>query len=162
LYFRLNVIALHMPALRERTDDIPELAQQILIRIGRRRSQPPMACDPAALEALLRHTWYGNVRELENVLERASAFCEGPVIRVEDLLFLSIRPNDSSPVLPPPPRTLAGKTLDELEKQAILDTLDACGGNKAEAARRLGISEKGLYNKLKRFDLRSDEELVQG
>ncbi|MCY2988190.1 MAG: sigma-54 dependent transcriptional regulator [Planctomycetota bacterium] len=162
LYFRLNVIALHMPALRDRTDDIPELAQQILNRIFRRRGQPPLVCDPAALEALLRHPWRGNVRELENILERASAFCEGEVIRVEDLLFPSSRPSGSSPAAPPPPPTLAGKTLDELEQQAILDTLGACGGNKAEAARRLGISEKSIYNKMKRFDLRPDENPARG
>ena len=162
LYFRLNVIALHMPALRERTADIPELAQQILNRIFRRRGQPPLVCDPAAVEALLRHPWRGNVRELENILERASAFCEGEVIRVEDLLFPSSRPSGSSPAPPPPPPTLAGKTLDEVEQQAILDTLVACGGNKAEAARRLRISEKSIYNKMKRFDSHRNEDPVGG
>ncbi len=153
LFFRLNVIALHVPALRERLDDIPELAQQILHRIGRRRGQPPLTCEPAAVLALQHQAWAGNVRELENVLERASAFCEGTAITVEDLGLPGI---GSSPFGEPPgvaPPTLAGSTLDDLEKQAILDTLQATGGNKAEAARRLGISEKSIYNKLKRFGL---------
>jgi DNA-binding NtrC family response regulator len=153
LYFRLNVISLHVPALRERLEDIPELTQQILQRIGRRRGQPALVCELAATAALQRYPWHGNVRELENVLERASAFCDDAVIGVADLAFPA---TTAGPFVEPPastPLTLAGSTLDGLEKQAILDTLQATGGNKAEAARRLGISEKSIYNKMKRFGL---------
>ena len=153
LYFRLNVIALHVPALRERPEDIPELTQQILQRIGRRRGRAPLACDPAAIAALREHAWPGNVRELENVLERASAFCEGDSIGVADLLFPAATSHLPAPPPAAPPPTLAGRTLDALEQQAIQDTLQATGGNKAEAARRLGISEKSIYNKMKRFGL---------
>lgn len=153
LYFRLNVISLHVPALRDRGEDIPELAQQILQRIGRRRGLPALSCDPAAVAALQQHAWRGNVRELENVLERASAFCESPAIRVADLAFASAAALPLTEEPAPPRSTLAGSTLDDLEKQAILDTLQATGGNKAESARRLGISEKSIYNKMRRFGL---------
>lgn len=158
LYFRLNVISLRVPPLRERVEDIPELARQILQRIGRQRGQPPLACDPQAEAAMCRHPWRGNVRELENVLERASAFCEGQVIGVEDLLLpdaLGEAADAEIPWLPSSAVSAAPRmsTLDELERQAIVDTLAAVGGNKAEAARRLGISEKSIYNKMKRFGL---------
>jgi DNA-binding NtrC family response regulator len=153
LYFRLNVISLRVPTLRERVEDIPELARQTLQRIGRHRGQPSLTLDATAEAALLRHPWRGNVRELENLLERASAFCEDEIIRIEDLMLpdamLPDTLDDSTPTVPMP----GGGTLDELEKQAILNTLEAVGGNKAEAARRLGISEKSIYNKMKRFGL---------
>lgn len=154
LFFRLNVISLHIPALRNRVGDIPELAQRILVRIGRQRGRPPLTCDSAAMDALQRYSWPGNVRELENVLERASAFCEGEAIGDGDLLFPDSTSTTigrtPSPASPPP---LAGKTLEELERQAILDTLESSDGNKAEAARQLGISEKSIYNKMRRLGL---------
>ncbi len=154
LYFRLNVIVLHVPALRDRPEDIPELMEQILLRISRRRGNTPPVCDPAATVALQGHRWNGNVRELENVLERASAFCENNTITLDDLAFPgSVTPIGARHETASTTLNLAGSTLENLEKQAILDTLQATGGNKAEAARRLGISEKSIYNKLKRFGL---------
>ncbi|MCL4201665.1 MAG: sigma-54 dependent transcriptional regulator [Pirellulaceae bacterium] len=153
LYFRLNVITIHVPALRDRLDDIPELARQILQRIGRRRGQPALACDAIAAAMLQRHAWHGNVRELENVLERASAFCEGPTIGAGDLAFPAATADPADRPLASRPPALAGFTLDELEKQAIRDTLQATSGNKAAAARELGISEKSIYNKMKRLGL---------
>lgn len=159
LYFRLNVISLHMPPLRERVDDIPHLTQGILNRIGQRRGQPPFVCDDAGVALLQQQPWRGNVRELENVLERASAFCEMETIRAEDLVFepASMPAGQTQPA-PTPPVSLAGKTLAEIERQAIVDTVRACAGNKAKAARQLGISEKGIYNKMKRHDIgRTDD-----
>ena len=155
LYFRLNVIAIRMPALREHLEDLPEMANQILQRIGRRRGQPALTIEPAAESALLTHGWRGNVRELENVLERASAFCDSNVIRVSDLMFSSTGFDTVSPVamMQPTAQQLANRTLDDLEKQAIIETLQSCSGNKAEAARRLGVSEKSIYNKMKRFGI---------
>jgi DNA-binding NtrC family response regulator len=158
LYFRLNVISLRIPSLRDRVGDIPELTQHILDRIGRQRGKPPLACDAAAMSALQGHVWPGNVRELENVLERASAFCENESIGVDDLLF----PDSTSTAIPTTPQpvadpTLAGRTLEDLERQAILDTLEASEGNKAEAARRLGISEKSIYNKMRRLGLMEEK-----
>jgi len=154
LYFRLNVLSLHVPPLRERVGDIPDLAQEILKRIGQRRGQPPLVFDHATVAVLQQQPWRGNVRELENVLERASAFCETDTIQAEDLVFESASlPASETQAVSVPPISLAGKTLAEVEKQAIVDTVRACGGNKAKAARQLGISEKGMYNKMKRHGI---------
>ena len=152
LYFRLNVITLHMPALRDRLDDISQLCYQILERISSRRDNGRTSVADDALLALNRYPWPGNVRELENILERASVFCADNVIQTSDLLLRGDETNIEGEQLSDS-RSLAGMTLAELEKQAILDTLEACGGNKAEAARRLGISEKSIYNKMKRHEL---------
>ncbi len=153
LYFRLNVISLRVPSLRERGDDIADLTRHILARIGQRRGQSALPCDKEAMAALQNFHWRGNIRELENVLERASAFCEGDTIKREDLTFdEGVTGTPETPLTPAEP-VYASRTLAEVEKLAIIDTLQAAGGNKAEAARRLGISEKGIYNKMKRHEI---------
>ena len=153
LFFRLNVIALHMPSLRNRREDIPEIVSRILERGNRQSDIGKRKCTSAALQKLSQHNWRGNIRELENVLERASAFCEEDTIDVADLTFSTLgrRRDDSKEEIQQ--TKLFGKTLEEIEKLAIVETLEAVGGNKAEAARRLGISEKGMYNKLKRHEI---------
>ncbi len=148
LYFRLNVLGLHVPPLRERPHDIMDMAAEILNRICRQRLSAPFTLEPAAAEALQQYHWPGNVRELENVLENASAFCEDHLIRRSDLNL-----SDLPAAQDVPNPTLGGKTLAEIEKLAILDTLTYCDGNKAQAARVLGISEKSIYNKMRRHGL---------
>ena len=108
-----------------------------------------LAC---SIKVLLDYCWPGNIRELENILERASAFCEHHRINPEDL-DLSPEVPHAHPTATMVPESLAGQTLKEIEKRALIDTLEAEGGNKAMAARRLGVSEKSIYNKLRRFDL---------
>ena len=152
LYFRINVLPLHLPPLRSRKEDIPALVRYILERIGERRKMPTMTLADDALRALTTYPWPGNIRELENVLERSSAFCAGQTINLDDL------PAEIRSTAPPDrPRetSLAGRPLADIERDAILQTLDLCGGNKAEVARRLGISEKSIYNKMKRYELQS-------
>ncbi|MDP6443795.1 MAG: sigma-54 dependent transcriptional regulator [Pirellulaceae bacterium] len=152
LYFRLNVLALRVPPLRERRDLLAELAHQIILGISARAEEPPPRIEEEAMFALMRHPWPGNVRELENVLERACVFRRGNVISAADLAF---------DVFPPPAdeqdnsasRSLAGRTMADIERQALVDTLEACRGNKAMASRQLGISERSIYNKLKRYQL---------
>jgi DNA-binding NtrC family response regulator len=152
LFFRLNVLNLAVPPLRERVEDIPELAREILRRIGSRRSCEPLQIDDQATRVLQSHQWPGNIRELENVLERASAFCEGTVITAGDLgIDGTSSPSPSGE--PAKTDSLAGQTLNEIEQRAILETLEACSGNKALAARQLGISEKSIYNKMKRHGI---------
>ncbi|HND53076.1 MAG TPA: sigma-54 dependent transcriptional regulator, partial [Pirellulaceae bacterium] len=146
LFFRLSVLSLHVPSLAERLADIPELSEVILRRIAQRRGVAALSIDREALGSLQSHSWGGNVRELENVLERASAFCDDATIRARDLEF-------HSGSVPTRRASLAGRTLDDIEMQAIRDTLEANGGNKALAARQLGISEKSIYNKMKRFGM---------
>lgn len=155
LYYRLNVLNLDAAPLRERLDEIPEFAESILQRIGRRSGKTPLQISPSGIWMLQQHQWPGNIRELENTLERACAFCEGDVIQDRDL---EVRPrlnsaDDSEETAQPVP-ALAGLTLSEIEVRAIIETLQSCGGNKAKTARVLGISEKSIYNKMKRHGLR--------
>ncbi len=179
LYYRLNVLRIMMPPLREREDEIPMLVANILNRIATRQNIPvPKVSDDAILE-LSNYPWPGNIRELENVLERAVAFCKFSRISAADLMFDKhtlktpastyesiATANEVKPILIPTqtlrnefesPRSiqdvqnLAGKTLDEIERIALEQTLLACRGNKAKSARMLGISEKSVYNKIKRL-----------
>ncbi len=159
LYYRLNVIPIHIPPLRERLIDLPALSRQILGRIAQARANDPLELSAAALARMARYSWPGNVRELENILERASAFCDGPILE-ESHLPLELAKRD--PLVPAeavtPAQsaipTIAGMTLEEMEKLAIQQTLELCKGNKAAAARQLGITEKSIYNKMARLGLR--------
>jgi len=155
LYYRLNVLSLHVPPLRDRLEDIKELTNHVLQRIARRRQCIEYEIENDALELLRQYDWPGNIRELENTLERASAFCEEYRILRNDIEFAAVgRPDALDGATKHASRlTLAGRTLAEIEMQAIEDTLAACGGNKALSARQLGISEKSIYNKMRRHGL---------
>ena len=154
LYYRLNVLGIAVPPLRDRRDEIPHLIRDILQRIARRRGNGPIEVTKAAIERLCAHHWPGNIRELENVLERSSAYSDSPCIDAGDISLTSAGlPGDS--LVPKGGFVLAGKTLAEIERQAIIDTLRACNGNKAMTARTLGISEKSIYNKMKRLEITS-------
>ncbi len=151
LYFRLNVLPIHIPPLRERKEDIPELCSYLLGKLAQRRSVAPFELDPEAVESLTNYDWPGNVRELENVLERVTAFISTSRITRKDL---PAEVSGCEARLGASARGLAGLPLAEVEKQAIIQTLELCKGNKSEAARRLGISEKSIYNKSKRLGIR--------
>jgi len=155
LYYRLNVIPFRIPPLRERLEDLPELTRGILDRIAATRGSGRVQITDAALARLARHRWPGNVRELENVLERASAFCADGTIGEGDLSpGLGASTRGPAAAVPAGPPRVGGMTLDDLERLAIEQTLELCQGNKAAAARRLGITEKTIYNKLTRLGLR--------
>ena len=139
-----------MPSLSERRADIPNLANAVLQRISGRLGEP-ISVDADAVAQLVDHSWPGNIRELENVIERAAAFCEDNTIRKSDI---QIDSNGPDAMVPAESMSLADMTLVEIETKAIVDTLEACGGNKARTARSLGISEKSIYNKMKRLGLR--------
>jgi DNA-binding NtrC family response regulator len=154
LFFRLNVLSLSVPPLRDRPEDLRDLIQEVLRRIAWQRRCAPFEVTDQAYQALTEYEWPGNVRELENVLESATAFCTNSTIRQDDLKFSSLSQHeDAADESVPSTKTLAGMTLKDVERQALADTLRMCHGNKAEAARRLGISEKGFYNKIKRLKL---------
>jgi len=140
LYFRLKVLTMRVPGLAERAEDVPELASRILARIDAH-----LRLSDAAMQKLVAHPWPGNLRELENLLERAAAFCRNGVIDAPQLEF-----DEAIPAVAERPR-LAGYTMEEIERWALLDTLESVGGNKAAAARMLGVCEKTIYNKLKRI-----------
>jgi len=152
LYFRLNVLSLAVLPLRDRVSDLTPLAEELLQRIARRRGAVAYRLSAEARTALQTYDWPGNVRELENVLERASAFCYNAIIRPEDL---DLRPLPAAePQAPQDINAAFGQlTLEQIEKAALQHALRVTGGNKAAAARHLGICEKSIYNKLKRFGM---------
>ena len=149
LYFRLNVIPISVPSLRERRDDIVPLARQFLdehaIETGRR-----LRLSPEAEIALLEHPWPGNVRELENAIARATVLTRGDVVEPEDLLLEAVvelsRPAESG-------QGTLQESLDAAATRRIQAAIDAAGGNRAEAARTLGIDRTTLYRFLRRLGL---------
>jgi DNA-binding NtrC family response regulator len=143
LVYRLNTVELRLPPLRERRDDIPDLASLFL---ARGRGGPGRRLSPAAMEALLAHPWPGNVRELEHVIERASLLAAGDEIAPSDLM-LRPRP-DAAP-------RLEDMTLEQVERYLIERALAAQGGNVSDAARVLGLSRSALYRRLASLGIRS-------
>jgi DNA-binding NtrC family response regulator len=158
LYYRLNVIPIHLPPLRERIADIPMLCRQILDRISDAQGGRRVELSDAALLELERYAWPGNVRQLENVLERAAAFHQGNTILPRDLpVEIRGRSNSGEGCGGDAVNkgvNIGGMPLKRLEQIAILQTLEICGGNKAAAARSLGITEKTIYNKMSRYGMR--------
>jgi DNA-binding NtrC family response regulator len=153
LYYRLNVIAIHLPPLRQRRDDIPVLAEHFLQRIAEQRNEPPKRLDPAALEVLQEHQWPGNVRELENALERAVILTTGAQIGVA-VLPERVTQRKSEPLVAA--RTPANPTLEAVERAYIMWVLQSEGGNKSRAAEALGIDPSTLYRKLSRYGLEGE------
>ena len=142
LFFRLHVLTITVPPLRERREDLVPLIQQNLHRFATRQGVDELRMSASAQKSLLSYGWPGNVRELENVLERASAFCTGGLIDESDVATMTAPVTSSGGTWSP------GMTLKQLEEHAITQALAHTNGNKAAAARALGISLKGLYNKL--------------
>jgi transcriptional regulator with PAS, ATPase and Fis domain len=145
LYYRINVFDIRLPPLRERDQDILLLATSFLEELARTNGCPSVQLTPGAEAALLAYRWPGNVRELRNAIERASIVCEGPFIDAEHL-SLAVKEE-----MPP----LAATDLRGLEQQAITRALREGGGNKARAARQLGISRTQLYSRLRKYGLPS-------
>ena len=151
LYYRLNVITVRVPPLRERMEDLVPLIAHFLEKHGRRLGRSGCTLSPEALEAMRRHHWPGNARELENALERALVLGRDDVLWVEDLPeTLRLRPALAASVHGGPPRPLS-----EVEREHILRTLREMHGNKAAAARLLGLDRKTLYRKLEAYGIRS-------
>ena len=150
LYYRLAVIPIHVPPLRERREDIPLLARHFLRRMRDKTGNPVSEIDAAAMETLVAHRWPGNVRELENVIERAVALCRSRVIGVGDLPR-SVREPRRAPLPDAPIQSLPG-----LERQHILETLDRVGWNRKRAAALLEISTTTLWRRLKEFGIDGD------
>jgi two-component system, NtrC family, response regulator HydG len=148
LYYRLNVILLRVPPLRERMDDVPILAAHFLRKYAAREQSAMAGIDEDAMNLLLSYSWPGNVRELENAIERAVVLGHGERIRPQDLPpQVHKRTDDQHPLVP------AHLTLEEMEKLAIVQALRLTGGNKSEAAERLGIHRTSLYDKMRRYGI---------
>jgi DNA-binding NtrC family response regulator len=145
LFYRLNVVLIQMPTLRERKSDIPLLVQHFLDKYNARLRQHIRGISPEALDLLIRHDWPGNVRELENTVERLVVLSPGPYLEPADLVF-------AGTVLSPSVESGA-VSLRDLERDHIMHTLTRFEGHKSEAARALGIDRKTLREKLKRYNI---------
>jgi two-component system response regulator AtoC len=157
LYYRLNVFRLSLPPLRERREDIAPLAEHLLARLSARMGRPKADLSPAALAKLQSYSFPGNIRELENTLERAIIFHDGGEIREDDIDLHGAALGSGEPEKAPavkaqnPPAALS--SLEEMEKKAIIDALNRCQGNRSRAAEILGVSRKTILNKIKAYGL---------
>ncbi|ABB30582.1 PAS modulated sigma54 specific transcriptional regulator, Fis family [Geobacter metallireducens RCH3] len=153
LFYRLNVIPIHIPPLRERTEDILALARQFLNRFAEKMHKPVMEIAPEAQKALLEYNYPGNVRELENAVERAVALSLGSNLRLGDLPseFTAPHPAGAQPLSPSAGPASLADSVHSMEKNAIEEALRSTGNKKGDAARLLGISRKTLWEKMKQL-----------
>ncbi len=142
LYFRLNVVDVHLPPLRERKDDIPLLAKHFLQRTIKMYNRPVESIHPDAMQLLLNNSWRGNVREFQNAIERAVVLCNGTQLTANDFIF-DINKSDS--LLP------SSMTLEEMERRVIETTLEEMDGNRRRTAEKLGVSLRWLQYRLKEW-----------
>ncbi len=156
LYYRINVIELKVPALRERREDIPELAEHVLNKLHPRDDGTRPVLSRSAVDALQRYPFPGNVRELENILERALTLCDGQEIQAEDLhlpQFDPAHPQTAGMDGPPPDGVQLEDYLEGIERAAILKALEQTGQNKTAAAKLLGITFRAMRYRLKKLGL---------
>jgi len=158
LYYRINVIELKVPSLRQRREDIPQLAAHILSQLCAQQGIEPPHISVEAMGALQRYAFPGNVRELENILERALTLCNGEQIKLDDLALPELDPAEEREANldqpPPPPEGVPlEEFLEQIEKQAILKALDQTQNNKTAAAKLLGITFRAMRYRLKKLGL---------
>jgi transcriptional regulator with PAS, ATPase and Fis domain len=157
LYYRLNVVPIDIPPLREHKEDIPDLVKLFLSRFAAESGKQISSVSPEAMQALMGHYWPGNVRELQNVIERACALATGSVLEPADIRLDAHRAkaaNSSEPVLP------EGMTLEQWEDEIIREALRQAEGNKSQAARKLGLSRNALRYRLSKIGI--EDELEKG
>jgi two-component system response regulator HydG len=153
LYYRLNVVTLNVPPLRERSEDIALLAQHFLNDFAVKNKRQVKGFTPQAMDRMLKYGWPGNVRELMNAVERAVVLSRSDYIDVKDMpLVVQGRLEGKEEGLHPAD-VPADLPLEEVERATILRTLESSHGNKSEAARRLGITRKTLHKKLKKYHM---------
>jgi two-component system response regulator HydG len=151
LFYRLNVVELNAPPLRDRREDIPLLAAHFLAHFARKNRKTVDRFSPRAMDLLIRHPWPGNVRELMNTIERAVVLSRTACLDEGDF---AVQVRQAPPVdAALPNRSVENMSLEQIEHEAIVSMLTSVGGNKSEAARRLGITRKTLREKLKKYRL---------
>ena len=153
LYYRLRVVEIALPPLRERREDLPALAQRLLAQVAERHGRAPKSLTPTALAALARHSWPGNVRELRNALERAAVLCEGDAIDASELnldLADAAPPDDPSVSFSDAKR----RATEEFERAYLLRALRAHGGNVSRTAEAIGMVRQSLQQKMRELGLR--------
>jgi DNA-binding NtrC family response regulator len=157
LYYRLAVVAIPLPPLRARPGDVPELADHFLRKVAAREGRPPLAISREALDALVRYRFPGNVRELENVIERAVVVADGATVTRADLPAHVLAPHEPAPGEAPPAGTSLPDAVAALERRMIRAALQRHGGVVTRAARDLGVSERALRYKIEGLGLRPPE-----
>jgi DNA-binding NtrC family response regulator len=150
LYYRLSVVSLKIPPLRERREDIPPLVSHFIRHSSRREGKRVTSVTPETMERLVQYPWPGNVRELENAVERAVVVASAEQI---DLTMLPEEIQEWSPVPRPSARPLEEYTLEEMERYLLEKTLERTGGNKSEAARLLNVHRRSIYNRLRKYGM---------
>lgn len=156
LYFRVNTVAIHLPPLRERREDISLLAQAFLAEFARERQRDIEGFSDEVIELFEAHPWPGNVRELRNVVERAVLFCRGGVVTVDELPAGLRGDTDSAPQRSKARVEPLQRAVERAEVEAIRAALQSTDGRRAEAAELLGISRKTLWEKIKNLDISID------
>jgi len=151
LYYRLNVVALSLPPLRDRKEDIPLLCRYLLEKNARDLNKEGLRFSREALDAIIKYPFPGNVRELENIIEHASILCRGVEITLEDLPPVIFESSDG--ICGPADSANLEIQVEALEKRMIADALRKCGGNQSKAARNLGLTERKLRYKVKKYGL---------
>lgn len=153
LYYRLNVIRIHMPPLREIPEDIPLLANYFLNKYGHEMKKEPMKLDPDALRHLVKYAWRGNVRELENEMKRVVVLSRRTVLTAEDFSEAIRKSGEEAPRATPSSVRSLKETVTDIEKRLIRDALHTCRWNQLQAAKVLGLSRQGLIKKIKRYGI---------
>lgn len=154
LYYRLKVVTLIMPPLRERTEDIPLLVWHFLASFAEEHQRPALEVAPEAMQALVQYSWPGNVRELRNLIENLVIFSKQPSLHLSDLPpEVREAPPTGGAEGPPPPRLFEDLNMSAIEKQAIVQALEKTGGNRLKAAQMLGIGLRTLQTKLKDYGM---------
>ena len=151
LYYRLNVVSLEIPPLKNRRDDIPLLAQHFLEMFSTKNNKEIKGFTPKAMDRLIRHDWPGNVRELMNAVERGVVLTRTEYLDVQDFAVMENASQSPAEAVPIFDGEENNQSLEAVEKAAVLRMLEAVDGNKSEAARRLGITRKTLHKKLKKY-----------
>ena len=152
LLYRINTIHLHIPALRERKEDILPLAKRFLEQYARQYGRQVQAFSPEAARRLLEHPWYGNIRELQHTVEKAVILSDSDELR-GDMLQLTSTASGPEPIAGNAEAEVPFHTLDEMERSMVKRAVDQCEGNLSQAAAMLGITRQTLYNKMKRYGL---------
>ncbi len=151
LYYRLKVVTLTIPPLRQRSEDIPILAERFVETLSKEQGNPGTKLTTAAMDKLTSHPWPGNVRELKHAIEGALVFCQNNTIEAQDLQI-------DPPAADSPALTGDSLSLEDNEKHAIIRALEHCNGVKKEAADTLGISRRAIHYKIKKYGIGDDEE----
>jgi DNA-binding NtrC family response regulator len=155
LYYRLNVVPIDIPPLRDHKEDIPDLVDHFIARFASESGKAIRGITPAARQLMMNFHWPGNVRELENIVERAVAFSDGPLLDVADIHLDVVPPATSTAGSPFPPE---GMTLEQWEDEMIREAVRRANGNKSQAARLLGLSRNALRYRLSKIGVPDEPE----